>query len=421
MPDLLKFNGPEFPHFAIWVFVYVSVIMTVLRFYAGPVVRRFSRSTGWTIVAASTVYAFGKTFLWSTTLGLTSACFSGSGRAAATGRSGSAIEALRRILALRPLNRRRFLVSLERMNHPILPALCALVLLAGAPRLGAAEPVVIDLWPGTPPGPAVELPAEADQTKPSDTLIAGRRIIKLGNVTTPQIAVYRPPAEKDTGAAVVICPGGGYHILAYDLEGTEVAEWLNGIGVTGIVLKYRVPFRDPDNRGLAGLQDAQRALSIVRHRAAEWSLDPQRIGILGFSAGGDVANRTVFRAAERQYDPVDAADTASCRPDFLVYIYGAGTVDRESGQIKPDLALAAPPPPAFFVHAWDDGVDVRNPLALATEWKRAGGQAEIHIFPTGGHGYGLRPVKDLPVTDWPALCTRWLKTAGLLDKRPETK
>ena len=119
------------------------------------------------------------------------------------------------------------------------------------------------------------------------------------------------------GAAVVICPGGGYHILAYDLEGTEVAAWLNDLGVTGIVLKYRVPFRDPENRGLAGLQDAQRALCLVRSRAAEWSIDPQRIGILGFSAGGDIAGRTVFRAAERQYPAVDAADALSCRPGFF--------------------------------------------------------------------------------------------------------
>lgn len=304
-------------------------------------------------------------------------------------------------------------------HHPRQPKWVAVsVLLAHASLLMGADPVVVDLWPGPPPAPVVELPPEADQTKPTDTLIAGRRIIKLGNVTTPQIAVHRPSADRDTGAAVIICPGGGYHILAYDLEGTEVAEWLNEIGVTGIVLKYRVPFRDPNNRGLAGLQDAQRALSVVRHRAAEWSLDPRRIGILGFSAGGDIACRTVFRAAARQYDTVDAADTASCRPDFLVVVYGGGAVDKESGALKPDLALADPPPPAFFVHTWDDGVDVRNPLALASEWKRARGQAEVHIFPTGGHGYGLRRVENQPVTDWPTLCARWMQAGGWLEKKP---
>lgn len=294
---------------------------------------------------------------------------------------------------------------------------CLPVFLACAGLLRAAEPVVIDLWPAATPGPAVDLPAEADLTKPTDPLISGRRIIKLGNVTTPQLAIYRPAPERDTGASVVICPGGGYHILAYDLEGTEVAEWLNSVGVTGIVLKYRVPFRDPENRGRAGLQDAQRALSVVRHRAGEWNLDPQRIGVLGFSAGGDIAGRTVFRASERQYPAVDAADAVSCRPDFLVMVYGAGFVDKDSGQLKPEVSLATVPPPAFFVHAWDDFVDVRNPLALAAEWKRAGGSAEVHVYPTGGHGYGLRPVEGQPVTAWAALCAQWMKLAGILDKK----
>jgi len=283
-----------------------------------------------------------------------------------------------------------------------------------ATAVSAAEPIIVNLWPAVPPGPAVELPTEADQTKASDSLIAGRRIIKLGNVTTPQLVIHRPAPDRDTGAAVVICPGGGYHILAWDLEGTEVAEWLNGLGVTGLVLKYRVPFRDPENRGLAGLQDAQRALSLARHRAGEWKLDPARLGILGFSAGGDIAGRTVFRADTRQYTPVDAADTVSCRPDFLVMVYGAGFADKEAGTLKPDLSLSAPPPPAFFVHAWDDFVDVRNPLALASEWKRAGGTAEVHVFPTGGHGYGLRPVEGQPVTRWADLCGQWLKATGML-------
>lgn len=288
------------------------------------------------------------------------------------------------------------------------------IALCCAAAVSAAEPMVVTLWPDAPPGPAVDLPAEADQTKPSDPLIAGRRIIKLGNVTTPQLVIHRPAPERDTGASVVICPGGGYHILAWDLEGTEVAAWLNELGVTGLVLKYRVPFRDPENRGLAGLQDAQRALSLARHRAGEWKLDPARVGILGFSAGGDIAGRTVFRAGARQYSPVDAADAASCRPDFLVMVYGAGFADKEAGTLKPDLSLSTPPPPAFFVHAWDDFVDVRNPLALASEWKRAGGTAEVHVFPTGGHGYGLRPVEGQPVTRWADLCGQWLKATGML-------
>jgi acetyl esterase/lipase len=141
-----------------------------------------------------------------------------------------------------------------------------------------AEPIVLNLLPDRPPGEMKELPPEADQTKPEDKLVAGRRVSRIGNVSTPQIAVYRPSPEKDTGMAVVICPGGGHHILAYDLEGTEVAQWLNSIGVTGIVLKYRVPLRDPDRRWRAAVQDAQRAMSLVRSRAAQWNLDPERSG-----------------------------------------------------------------------------------------------------------------------------------------------
>src|ERR1044072_5846875 len=150
--------------------------------------------------------------------------------------------------------------------------LLSLVVVGWALNASAAEPVVLNLWPGKPPGEMKELPPEADTTKDTDRLIAGRRIIKLGNVSTPQLAIYRAPKEKDTGASVIICPGGGHNILAYDLEGTEVAEWLNAIGVTGIVLKYRVPFRDPEKRWFAAVQDAQRAMSLVRSKAAEWGL-----------------------------------------------------------------------------------------------------------------------------------------------------
>ena len=180
-----------------------------------------------------------------------------------------------------------------------------------------AEPLTINVWPGKPPGDTKELPPEADQTKPEDRLIAGRRIIKLGNVSTPQLTVYRPAKSKDTGAAVVICPGGGHNILAYDLEGTEVAEWLNEIGVTGIVLKYRVPGRDPEKRWFAAVQDAQRAMSLVRSKASEWGLDPKRIGLLGFSAGGQVAGLvSIFE--QRQYELLDDVDKVSSRPDFAV-------------------------------------------------------------------------------------------------------
>ena len=277
-----------------------------------------------------------------------------------------------------------------------------------------AEPLTMNVWPGKPPSETKDLPPEADQTKPDDRLIAGRRIIKLGNVSTPQLAIYRPAKEKDTGAAVVICPGGGHYILAYDLEGTEVAEWLNEIGVTGIVLKYRVPFRDQEKRWLSGVQDGQRAMSLVRSKAAEWGLDPKRIGMLGFSAGGQVAGLVSVLHEKRQYEPLDDVDKVSCRPDFAVLIYPGGLDERNEPKLRDEVKVTKESPPMFFVHAFDDNVSVLNTLLFATELKKVGVPAEVHVYATGGHGYGLRHVDGQPVTDWPKPCTAWFKTTGIL-------
>ena len=303
------------------------------------------------------------------------------------------------------------------MKSPL--SLALLFFFACASRLSAAEPLVLNVWPGTPPGDTKSLAPEADQTKDTDKLIAGRRIIKLGNVSTPQLAIYRPAKEKDTGTAVIICPGGGFSILAYDLEGTEVAAWLNSIGVTGIVLKYRVPARDPQQRWLAPVQDAQRTMSLVRSRAREWGLDPQRIGILGFSAGGTTAAYTALFDAQRHYAALDAADTIPCRPDFSLLIYSGGFVERgqTSLTLPPGLTLTKAAPPLFFVHAFDDGVPVQNALLLAAEVKKAGGSAEVHVYDTGGHGYGLRYVAEQPVTTWPRRAEEWLARRGLLGSR----
>ncbi len=292
--------------------------------------------------------------------------------------------------------------------------LFTLLIVLGGPFVFGAEPLTLNVWPGKPPGETKELSPEADQTKPQDRLIAGRRIIKLGNVSTPQLAVYRPAKDKDTGAAVVICPGGGHHILAYDLEGTEVAEWLSEIGVTGIVLKYRVPFRDPEKRWLAAVQDAQRAMSLVRSKASEWKLDPKRIGILGFSAGGQVAGLTSIFDEKRQYEPLDDVDKVACRPDFAVLIYPGGLEVPGQLKLRDEVQVTKQSPPMFFVHAFDDGVTPLNTLLLATELKRVGVPAEVHVYATGGHGYGLRHVDGQPVTDWPKPCEGWLKTTGII-------
>jgi acetyl esterase/lipase len=281
-------------------------------------------------------------------------------------------------------------------------------LLIAAPL--SAEPVTFNLWPGKPPGETKELPPEADQTKAEDNLIAGRRIIKLGNVSTPQLIVYRPPKEQANGAAIIIAPGGGFHILAYDLEGTEVAEWLNSIGVTAIVLKYRVPFRDPERPWLAALQDAQRAISLVRSRSAEWGIDAKRIGILGFSAGGHAAGMAAL-LPERQYAAVDNADKPPSRPDFAVLIYPGGFLDKESNKLRDDLRVTKDAPPMFLAHAHNDEVSSLNSALLYVALKKAGVSAELHIYAKGGHGYGLRQT-NLPVTTWPARLEAWLNTEG---------
>ncbi|MCA9205989.1 MAG: alpha/beta hydrolase, partial [Planctomycetales bacterium] len=294
-----------------------------------------------------------------------------------------------------------------------------IMLLYGRSQVAAADPVELNLWPGKPPGETQELPPEADQTKPDDNLVAGRRIIKLGNVSTPRIAVYRPTKEKDTGAAVVVCPGGGHHILAYDLEGTEVAQWLTSIGVTGIVLKYRVPFRDPERRWLAAVQDAQRAMSLVRSKANEWGLDADRIGICGFSAGGETAGLASL-LADRQYDSIDAIDRQPFRPNFALLIYPGGFTAKGADSLRDYITVPENAPPFFFVHAFDDRVTVQNSLLLASALKAAGGSAELHLFATGGHGYGLRPTSEA-ITRWPVRAAEWMRERRFLDRKDNTQ
>lgn len=278
-----------------------------------------------------------------------------------------------------------------------------------------AEPMApVRLWPGAAPGETTPLPAEADLTKPNEGLVAGRRLIRLGNVSEPTLTVFRPSADQDTGAAAVVCPGGGYHILALDLEGTEVCDWLNSIGVTGILLKYRVPARPGQERYAAPLQDVQRAMRLTRAHAGEWHVDPQRIGVLGFSAGGHLAAAASTMADKHTYDPIDAADQLNCRPNFSVLIYPAYLTPEKNGEaVSPELTVNKETPPTFLVMAEDDPVRVENVLVYTQALKKAGVSAELHVYPTGGHGYGLRPT-DLPVTHWPTLAASWMKTQGLL-------
>lgn len=280
----------------------------------------------------------------------------------------------------------------------------------------ATEPnAVIKLWPGPPPGDAVKTTGpEQDITKPTDKLIAGRRIIKLANVATPEMHVFLPPKEKRNGTAIVICPGGGFNILAWDLEGTEVAEWLNSIGVTGIVLKYRVPTGSQNPKWLQPVQDAQRALSLARSKASEWGVNTGRIGVLGFSAGGATAGYATLKNGERLYEAADDADKLSCRPDFGVLAYPAYFVDSKTQQLLPELKVTKQTPPMFFAHAFDDGIRPENSVQLFLALKQAGVPSELHVYDAGGHGFGMRPVENAPNTHWAKRCKEWMSRNGWL-------
>ncbi|MFO1498161.1 MAG: alpha/beta hydrolase [Verrucomicrobiota bacterium] len=279
---------------------------------------------------------------------------------------------------------------------------------------GAEPRKVIELWPGGAPSEAGTLKEEQDTTKPGDQLIAGKPVIRLGNVSKPTVSIYRPPAGQENGTAVLVCPGGGYHILAMDLEGTEVCEWLNSIGVTAALLKYRVPKREGVERHVLPLQDAQRAMGLLRAKANELHLDPQRIGALGFSAGGHLIAALATAGDQRTYPAVDSADSQKATPDFNVLIYPGAIVPKDQGdQISPTVAVSAHHPPTFLAMAEDDPVRVENAVAYFLALKNAGIPAELHVYPTGAHGYGLRRSEHL-VTTWPDRVTDWMRSRGWL-------
>ena len=295
--------------------------------------------------------------------------------------------------------------------------LCLFSLLAFSGSLVAQKPawspapghITLPLWPHVP----ANAPAEVDMTTGKDSLIAGKPVIRLGNVSNPTITLYSP-SGKNSGAAVVVFPGGGYHILAIDLEGTEVCDWLNSIGVTCVLLKYRVPDSGPYPKSPAALEDAQRAVGMVRQHAAEWHVDAQRIGVLGFSAGAHLAAALGTHFDKRLYDPVDAADQLGCRPDFEVIVYpGYLALSEQNFTANPEIKVTEKNPPAFIVQAEDDPVHVENSTVYFELLKQAKVPAEMHLYAKGGHGYGLRHT-DLPVTSWPQLVEVWLHTIGVL-------
>ncbi len=282
----------------------------------------------------------------------------------------------------------------------------------------------LKLWPhGAPgaPGTPANAGPEVDTTTAKDNLIAGKPLIRLGNVTDPTLTVYAPKG-KNTGAAVVVFPGGGYRILAIDLEGTEVCDWLNRAGVTCILVKYRVPGADqakpstgPYPKSAAALQDAQRAVGMTRANAAKWHIDPKRIGVLGFSAGAHLSVALSTHYDKRLYDAIDTADQQSCRPDFAVVIYPGYLADTEHSFLNDlDIHPDSKTPPSIIVQAEDDPVHVENSTTYFLALKQAKVPAELHIYAEGGHGYGLRPQAKWPVTTWPKTVEVWLHTIHIL-------
>ncbi|NKB69700.1 MAG: alpha/beta hydrolase fold domain-containing protein [Candidatus Latescibacteria bacterium] len=280
-----------------------------------------------------------------------------------------------------------------------------------APR---KEPLTLELWPGPVPRDIGIEGQETTRLYNSD--LVGDTLL-VTNVTRPSISVYLPPQENNTGTAVVVCPGGGYWDLFWQLEGEEVVAWLNQQGIAGIILKYRVPRRPGEEKRAppVGPQlDAQRALSLVRSQATEWDLDPNRIGIMGFSVGGHLALATATQFKTRTYEPIDPIDTVSCRPDFAVLCYSGYLKKFESDEIWPDFDIAADTSPVFLAHASDDSIaPVEHSIIMYLALHRAGISAELHAYTSGEHDFGVRQNDQLPST-WTGLCLRWLGSLGLL-------
>ncbi len=292
-------------------------------------------------------------------------------------------------------------------------------LFVSIPSLGA-EPLIVDLWPGKPPGD-VGIKGEETCRIHQSPLVGPTRLIT--NVSKPTISIYHPTWDKNTGTAMLICPGGGYWDLYWELEGEEVAAWLNAQGMTGIILKYRCPRRPGEAAAEpppGPLQDAQRAVSLVRSRAVEWRINPNRIGIVGFSAGGHLALATATRFVRRTYEPIDAIDTVSCRPNFAVACYPGYLKAKDKDQLRPAICVPAGTPPIFLAHASDDnesygGSLSENSVLMYLALKHAGVPTELHVYATGDHDFGVRQNEKLP-SSWTQLCATWLRNQNLLLK-----
>ncbi len=260
----------------------------------------------------------------------------------------------------------------------------------------AQDSTVLEIWPHEVP--AAKGPKQAPRVTPDEH----GHITRLTDVTNPTLTVFTPPADHASGAAVVVCPGGGYQILAIDLEGYEIAHWLNSLGITAFVLQYRVPGQRD-----AALQDLQRALRLIRSQADQWHIDPQRLGVMGFSAGGSLSARVSTLAGRNTYTPVDEADKAADLPSFALLIYPAYLDKGRGDTLTPELHVEERTPPMFIFQTADDPYG-HSALVMAAALRAHKVPVELHLYPKGGHGYGLRPGNPAGET-WPALAARWLE------------
>ncbi|MFC4526305.1 alpha/beta hydrolase [Dyella halodurans] len=278
----------------------------------------------------------------------------------------------------------------------------------------------LPLWPGA--APDLQSVPGPETVKSSDKFLAGKPVTNVFNVTRPTMTVYAPTG-RNTGAAVVVIPGGGFQILAMDLEGTEACDWLTSNGMTCVLLKYRVPSKPyewkcdcrPHNLALSvpSLQDVQRTMRLVRFHAAEWHVDPHKVGVLGFSAGGFLVAEISTNFNRSLYAPVDAADKESARPDFAMPIY-PGHLTEGGGKLNTNVPVSSETPPTFLVQAEDDYVDgVDQSMVYYAALAKAHVPAEMHLYAHGGHAFGLRPTPD-PITGWPRLAETWFRTIGIL-------
>jgi acetyl esterase/lipase len=294
--------------------------------------------------------------------------------------------------------------------------------LEGATWQPSAGHTQVRIWPGAAPDAQAAAGAEEMIVK-GNHVVAGRPWVEVDNVSQPTMTVYAPKG-KNTGVAVVVFPGGGYQCLAIDLEGTEICEWLNSRGITGVLLKYRVPIKrvGPYGESPQALEDAQRTLGLVRFHAAEWGIDPHKIGVIGFSAGGHMVAATSTHYRERSYPAVDAADKESCRPDFAIALYPGHLWDedpeddKEEVRLNPNVPVDGNTPATFIVQAMNDPVDsVNNSLVYYRALRKAKVAVEMHLYAEGGHGFGLRRTR-FAITEWPGLVERWLGTIGMISE-----